>query len=286
MRYDGLREMVVEVTKQPSKEPRIAVFSGLKMATSTQLSQRVQALIGDPAAHAALPGTSRDWLSLQAEVSALPRAGVLVSETFPHQGRWQFALYGFAGRNALQTLGLLMTRLMEEAGLGPLGFLATDYALLIWSLDPVADPAPLLDPDGLREGLGDWLAGNAVMKRSFRNVAIVAGLIQRNMPGQRKTGKQATFSSDILYDTLRKYDPGHLLLRITADEARRGLVDFDRIEDMLARSPGRDHRMLDRVSPMAAPLLLEVGRVPIAGQGRERLAEAEAAALMAEAGLT
>ena len=286
VRYDGLREMVVEVTKQPSKEPRIAVFSGLKLATSTQLSQRVQALIGDPAAHAALPGDSRDWLALQARVSALPRAGVLVSETFPHQGRWQFALYGFAGRNALQTLGLLMTRLMEEAGLGPLGFLATDYALLIWSLDPVTDPAPLLDPVGLREGLGDWLAGNAVMKRSFRNVAIVAGLIQRNLPGQRKTGKQATFSSDILYDTLRKYDPGHLLLRITADEARRGLVDFDRIEDMLARSPGRDHRMLDRVSPLAAPLLLEVGRVPIAGQGRERLAEAEAAALMAEAGLT
>ncbi|WP_304615970.1 ligase-associated DNA damage response DEXH box helicase [Paracoccus sp. (in: a-proteobacteria)] len=286
VRYDGLREMVVEVTKQPSKEPRIAVFSGLKLATSTQLSQRVQTLIGDPSAHGSLPDRSRDWLALQGRVSALPRAGVLVSETFPHQGRWQFALYGFAGRNALQTLGLLMTRLMEEAGLGPLGFLATDYALLIWSLDPVTDPAPLLDPVGLREGLGDWLAGNAVMKRSFRNVAIVAGLIQRNLPGQRKTGKQATFSSDILYDTLRKYDPGHVLLRITADEARRGLVDFDRIEDMLARSPGRDHRILDRVSPMAAPLLLELGRVPIAGQGRERLAEAEAAALMAEAGLT
>ena len=286
VRYDGLRDMVVEVTKQPSKEPRIAVFSGLKLATSTQLSRRVQALIGDPDAHAALPQTCRDWLALQARVSALPRAGVLVSETFPHRGRWQFVLYGFAGRNALQTLGLLMTRLMEDAGLGPLGFLATDYALLIWSLDPVTDPAPLLDPVGLREGLGEWLAGNAVMKRSFRNVAIVAGLIQRNLPGQRKTGKQATFSSDILYDTLRKYDPDHLLLRITADEARRGLVDFDRIEEMLARSPGRDHRMLDRVSPLAAPLLLEVGRVPIAGQGRERLAEAEAAALMAEAGLT
>ena len=193
--------------------------------------------------------------------------------------------YGFAGRNALRTLGLLMSRMMEAAGLGPLGFLSTDYALLIWSLDPVTDPAPLLDRAGLRAGLGDWLGGNAVMKRTFRNVATIAGLIQRNLPGLRKSGKQATFSSDILYDTLRKYDPGHLMLRITADEARRGLVDFDRIEEMLDRSPRLDHRMLDRVSPLAAPLLLEVGRVPIAGQGRERLAEAEAAALMAEAGL-
>ncbi|MFV0383544.1 ligase-associated DNA damage response DEXH box helicase [Paracoccus sp. (in: a-proteobacteria)] len=285
VRYEGLRDMVVEVTKQPAKQPRIAVFSGVKLATSTQLSHRVQALIGDPAAHKGLPTDASNWLDLQAQVSALPRPGVLVSESFPHQGRWHFALYGFAGRNALQTLGLLMTRMMEEAGLGPLGFLSTDYALLIWSLDPVTDPAPLLDRQGLRAGLGNWLAGNAVMKRTFRDVATIAGLIHRNLPGQRKTGRQATFSSDILYDTLHKYDPDHLLLRITADEARRGLVDFDRIDEMLDRSPRHDHRMPGRVTPLAAPLLLEVGKVPISGQGRERLAEAEAAALMAEAGL-
>ncbi len=285
VRYEGLRDMAIEVTRQPSRQPRIAVYSGVKLATSTQLSQRVQALIGDPLSHAALPGPIRDWLALQARISALPRAHVLVSESFPHHGRWHFALYGFAGRNALQTLGLLMTRVMEDAGLGPLGFLATDYALLIWSMDPVRDPAPLLDPAALRQGFGEWLAGNAVMKRSFRGIATIAGLIQRNLPGQRKSGRQSTFSSDILYDTLRRYDPDHLLLRITADEARRGLVDFDRITEMLSHSPTHEHRMLDRVSPLAAPLLLEVGRIPIAGQGRERLAEEEAAALMAEAGL-
>ncbi len=179
-----------------------------------------------------------------------------------------------------------MTRTMEIAGLGPLGFLATDYALLIWSVDPVTDTAALLDREALRAGLGDWLAGNAVMKRTFRNVAIIAGLIQRNMPGGRRTGKQATFSSDILYDTLRRYDPDHLLLRITATEAGRGLVDFGRIEEMLDRSPDLDHRMLDRVSPLAAPLMLEMGRVRIDGQGRARLAEAEAEAMMRDAGLT
>ena len=257
----------------------------MKLATSTQLSHRVQALIGDSTRHWVLPPDTADWLAMQARISTLPQPGVLLSESFPFQGKWHFALYGFAGRNALQTLGLLMTRMMEEAGLGPLGFIATDYALLIWSLDPVTDPAPLLDREGLRAGLGDWLAGNAVMKRTFKNVAVISGLIQRNMPGARKTGKQATFSSDILYDTLRRYDPDHLLLRITADEARRGLVDFDRIEDMLNHSPESDHRMTGRVTPLAAPLLLEYGRVPITGQARERLAEAEAAALMAEAGL-
>lgn len=285
VRMDALREMVIEVTPQPGAQPRIAVFSGVKLATSTQLAHRVLALIGDPARHAELPPDTRDWLRLQARISRLPEPGLLLSESFPHAGLWHFALYGFAGRNALQTLGLLMTREMEAAGLGPLGFLATDYALLIWSLDPVRDPAPLLDGGRLRAGLGEWLGDNAVMKRTFRNVATVAGLIQRNLPGLRKSGRQATFSSDILYDTLRKYDPGHLMLRITADEAGRGLVDFGRIEEMLARSPRQEHRMLDRVSPMAAPLLLEVGKVPIRGEGRERLARIEAETLMREAGL-
>ena len=115
-----------------------------------------------------------------------------------------------------------------------------------WIPSPI--PRRCWTAKALRAGLGDWLSGNTVMKRTFRNVAIIAGLIQRNMPGGRKSGKQATFSSDILYDTLRRYDPDHLLLRITADEARRGLVDFDRIEEMLDHAPHRDHRMLDRVT--------------------------------------
>lgn len=285
VRYDRLREMVVEVTPQPSKTPKIAVFNGLKLATSTELSARVLALIGDPAAWDALPAHTADWLGLQARLSVLPQPGTLTVETFLRGGRAYLCLYGFAGRNAHQTLGLLMTRRMEAAGLGPLGFVATDYALLIWSVDRVTDPAALLTPAGLREGLADWLGDNAVMKRSFRAVATIAGLIQRNLPGARKTGKQATFSSDILYDTLRRHDPGHLLLRVTADEAMRGLVDFGRIEEMLAERPRIVHAHAPHVTPLAAPLLLEAGKVPIRGLGEERLLAAEAARMMAEAGL-
>jgi len=189
--------------------------------------------------------------------------------------------YGFAGRNAQQTLGLLLTQRMEENGLDPLGFVATDYATMIWSLEPVTDPAPLFDATNLRDVLETWLAGNAVMKRTFRASATIAGLIERNLPQSRKTGRQATFSSDILYDTLHKYDPDHLMMQITREEAMRGLVDFGRIEEMLERTKGRvDHITLDRVSPLAAPMLLEVGRVPVVGAARERLLEEETARLM------
>jgi ATP-dependent Lhr-like helicase len=285
VRYEGLKEMTVEVSRSAAKKPRVAVFQGTKFSTSTQLSQRILAMFRQDS-WPALPDHTAAWLSLQRELSRLPSHDRVLVESFPHDGLAHTCVYGFAGRNAQQTLGLLLTRRMETSGLNPLGFVSTDYATLIWGLDPVDDPAPLLRAEGLREGLDDWLKGNAVMKRTFRGAATIAGLIERNLPQARKSGRQATFSSDILYDTLRKYDPDHLLMRITETEALRGLVDFGRIEEFLARTQGRiDHVRLERVSPLAAPMLLEVGKVPIAGEGRERLLAREAAALMAEAGL-
>ncbi len=286
VRYEGLREMTVEVTRRADKKPKVATFMGTKFATSTQLSQRILRLFqqGD---WPELPTNTADWLHLQREVSRLPHPDRLLVESYPHEGRAHTVVYGFAGRNAQQTLGLLLSKRMEELGYDPLGFVATDYATLFWGLNPVRDPSALMDPNALEQGLEQWLAGNALIKRTFRASATIAGLIERNLPSQRKTGRQTTFSSDILYDTLHKYDPDHLLLRITRQEALRGLVDFSRIREMLERTRGRiDFCEIDRVSPLSAPMFLEMGRVPIKGAAEERLLAAETAALMAAAGLS
>jgi ATP-dependent Lhr-like helicase len=286
VRYEGLREMTVEVSRDGAKKPKIATFSGTKFATSTQLSARIQRLFAQNN-WPDLPAHTRDWLELQRTHSQLPEPNRMLIESFPQDGRAQTVFYGFAGRNGMQTLGLLLTKRMEEAGMNPLGFVATDYATLIWSLDPVTDPASLLDPVGLQNGMETWLAGNAVMKRTFRASATIAGLIERNSPQARKSGRQATFSSDILYDTLAKYDPDHLMLDITREEARRGLVDFGRIEEMLERTRGRiDHLTLPRVTPLAAPLFMEMGRVPVKGEAEERLLAEEARRLMESSGLS
>ena len=286
VRYEGLREMTVEVSRNASKTPKVAVFSGTKFATSTQLSDRILTILKQDS-WPDLPPHTAQWLELQRSVSQMPRRGELLLESFPFKGREYLCVYGFAGRNAMQTLGLLLTKRMEELGLDPLGFVATDYATLIWGLEEITDAEPLFDAQALRDGLDGWLAGNAVMKRSFRAVATIAGLIERNTPGQRKSGRQATFSSDILYDTLRKYDPDHLLMQITRQEALSGLVDFGRIEEMLARTRGRTRLLrLDRISPLAAPLLLEVGKVPVKGAAQEKLLERETEEMMRRAGLT
>jgi ATP-dependent Lhr-like helicase len=285
VRFENLKEMEVMVSRDKGRKPRVAVFMGTKFSTSTQLCERILRLIHRDDL-SPLPGHTRDWIALQHAVSRLPRLGEMLVESFPVEGRAHSCIYGFAGKNAMQTLGLLATRRMEQAGLGPLGFVATDYATLIWSLEPILAPEPLFTPEGLQADLDGWLAENALMKRSFRNAATIAGLITRNHPGLRATGRQATFSSDIIYDTLRRYDPDHLLLRITRDEAMRGLIGFARIEEMLQRTQGRiTHLTLDKVTPFAAPLFLEVGRVPVEGAGTEALLAAETRRLMQQAGL-
>ncbi len=285
VRYEGLKEMTVEVSRRADKTPKIATFMGTKFANSTQLSHRILRMFDQPD-WPELPHHTAEWLALQRRHSKLPEADRILVETFPHEGRHHICAYGFAGRNAMQTLGMLMTQRMEDLSLHPLGFVATDYATLIWSLDPVEDPSPLFDASSLRDDFETWLSGNAVMKRTFRGAATIAGLIERNLPQARKTGRQATFSSDILYDTLAKYDPDHLMLRITREEAMRGLVDFGRIEEMLARTAGRiDHVTPKRVTPLSFPMFLEMGRISVAGAGRERMMEEEAQRLMAAAGI-
>jgi len=286
VRYEGMREMVVEVSRTPWKKPKIATFMGTKFATSTQLSDRILRMFRQDD-WPDLPDHTRQWLHLQRKVSRMPERDRLLIESFPHDGREHVVAYGFAGRNAQQTLGLLITKRMEDMGLNPMGFVSTDYATLIWGLEALEDPVPLFARENLMDTMEAWLADNAVMKRTFKGSAIIAGLIDRSLPGaKRKTGRQATFSTDILYDTLRKYDPDHIMLDITRREAMRGLVDFGRIEEMLSRIDGRiDHAKLTRVSPLAAPLFLEPGRIPIAGLADQRLLEDEAARLMQTAGL-
>ncbi|TFL19006.1 ligase-associated DNA damage response DEXH box helicase [Jannaschia formosa] len=286
VRYEGMRELTVEVSPRPDKEPRIATYIGYKWTTSVQLAHRIQDMLHEMRFDA-LPQHTRHWLELQAKHSSLPEPGRLLVEHFPRDGRHHTVIYGFAGTNAHQTLALLVTKGMEEAGLDPLGFVSNDYATMIWGLKPMGDIRPLLSHDGIAVALDSWLKGNAVMKRTFRNAAIIAGLIDRNFPGKRSTGRQAAFSSDILYDTLHRYDPDHLMLRITEEEAMRGHIDFGRVELLLDTVGDRiDQLRLSRVSPLAAPMFLERGIVPIRGKAEGRLLEDEAAKLMAEAGLS
>jgi ATP-dependent Lhr-like helicase len=221
---------------------------------------------------------------MQARRSALPNPDQLLIETFPREGRHYMVVYSFEGWNAHQSLGMLVTRRMETAGLKPLGFVASDYAIATYSLEPVTDPAPLFSKEVLEDEFVDWVQQSSLLKRAFREVAVIGGLVERQHPGKRKTGRQVTFSTDLIYDVLRKYEPDHLLMRAAWDDARAKMTDVGRLADLLDRAERTMlHVSLDKVSPLAVPVLVLIGRERVAQGGTEDALLIEAEALAAEA---
>ncbi len=285
LRFDGLRETEAWVSRAAgSREPKVPAYVGGRLPLSTHLADRVRAMLADPAAWAGLPGPVRDWLGMQRWRSVLPGRDGLLVETFPRGGRWFLVAYCFEGRNAHQTLGMLLTRRLERAGAGPLGFVATDYVLACWSLRPAPDVPALFDEDMLGDDLEAWMDESSLLRRTFRTVAVVAGLIERRHPGREKTGRQVTVSADLIYDVLRRHEPGHVLLRATRLEAARGLTDVARVGALLRRARARlTLRRLDRISPLAVPVLLEIGREQVHGSALDDLLDEAAAALVTEA---
>ena len=94
------------------------------------------------------------------------------------------------------------------------------------------------------------------------------------MPGKRKTLKQVTFSTDLIFEVLEKYDPDHILLIATKEDACRELVSFTRLEDLL-RSYERKQAVfeLPAPSPLSIPILTAANPENIDGEAIEALLE-------------
>jgi ATP-dependent helicase Lhr and Lhr-like helicase len=284
LRFLRLHEMMVECAEGGSGEPMVPAYQGGRLPLTTNLADRIRGLLQDPSGWTMLPGQVHEWLRLQRARSRLPGRTDLLVETFPRGDRWYLVAYCFEGRNAHQTLGMLITRRMERAGFAPRGFVATDYVLGVWSAHRPVNVASLFEQDMLGDDLDAWMGESSMLRRTFRNVAVVAGLVDRHIPGAEKSRKQVTVNTDLIYDVLRKHQPDHVLLRATRADAASGLIDLTRVASMLARVKGRVvHMALSRVSPLAVPVLLEIGRESVRSADDDERLLAEAEAVIAEA---
>jgi len=292
LRFEGLRETDAYVSRSTAKDPAIPSYSGGRFPLTTHLAGRVRIMLADRAAWTKLPAPVSEWLELQAKYSILPSAADVLVETFPRAGKHYLVAYPFEGRLAHQTLGMLLTRRLERAGAKPLGFVCNDYGLAIWGLgdldrllargDLYLDA--LFHQDMLGDDLDAWLAETSMMKRTFRLAAVIAGLIERRHPGREKSGRQVTVSTDLIYDVLRRHDPGHILLEAAYADAATGLLDIARLGDFLARIKGHiRHQPLHRVSPLSVPILLEIGVEAVYGSARDDILRGAHDDLIAEA---
>jgi ATP-dependent Lhr-like helicase len=291
VRFEGLRDTEAFVSRAADKDPMIPSYGGGRFPLSTHLAERVRAILSNPQSWAALPLPVAEWLELQQDRSLLPGKDDVLVETFARSNRHYLVAYPFEGRLAHQTLGMLLTRRLDRAGAMPLGFVANDYGLAIWGRSDLngltssgrLSLGELFDEDMLGDDLDAWLAESSLMKRTFRLAAVIAGLIERRHPGREKSGRQVTMSTDLIYDVLRRHDPHHILLEAAWADAATGLLDIARLGEFLARIRGRiRHQALDRVSPLAVPILLEIGKEQVYG-AHEDILRTAAEDLIAEA---
>ncbi|MBD2843365.1 ligase-associated DNA damage response DEXH box helicase [Erythrobacter rubeus] len=277
LEVESVKDMDV-IVRAAKKSAAIPSYGGLRLPLTTHLATRVQEMLNDRAGWGRFPDDVREWLEVQDYRSQLPAPGELLVESFLHGGKHYTVYYTFEGWNANQSLGMLITRRMDDRGLMPGGFVANDYCLAVWGLKPVEDPKPLLSPDILTHEFTDWVTESHLLRRAFREVAVISGLIERQHPGKRKTGKQVTFSTDLIYDVLKKYEPDHILLEAAWADARARMTDVGRLANLLERSQHElVHVELERVSPLAVPVMTMIGReaVPQGAVDDELLIEAE-----------
>jgi len=275
-RFEGVSGTDCLVSKAHDQSPKVPSWAGGKFPLSTYLAGRVRTMIANKSYWPTLHPQLQEWLQMQSCFSIIPQEDQILVETFPRGNRFHLACYPFEGRLAHQTLGMLLTRRLERLGLDPLGFVANDYAISVWGQKDMArvDMNQLLDQDMLGDDLEEWLEESVLMKRTFRTCAVIAGLIEQNQIGKTKTGRQVTFSSDLIFDVLRRHQPDHILLEAARCEAGEGLLDIRRLSECLTRIAGQvRHQKLDRISPFAVPLMLEIGKVPVNGQALENILE-------------
>ncbi|PRD41013.1 DNA ligase-associated DEXH box helicase [Phyllobacterium phragmitis] len=280
LRFEGIRDNECIASDAAGQDAKIPIYAGGKFPLSTYLAGEVRAMLADPQRWDALPDQVHEWLDVQRLKSVLPKAGELLVETFPRGSRYYMVAYPFEGRLAHQTLGMLLTRRLERAKARPLGFIATDYSIGVWALRDLGGMfrngelplGTLFDEDMLGDDLEAWLDESYLLKRTFRNCAVISGLIERRHPGQEKTGRQVTVSTDLIYDVLRTHEPDHILLQATRADAATGLLDIRRLADMLSRIKGRIvHKNLEQISPLALPVMLEIGKESVAGEANDVL---------------
>jgi ATP-dependent Lhr-like helicase len=292
LRAEGMTEDELLVSRSNSKDPKVPSYPGGKFPLSTHLAERVRRMLADPASWSNLPPAVSGWLKIQQRASSIPAADEVLIETFPRSDRYYLAIYPFEGRIAHQTLGMLLTRRLHRAGALPLGFVANDYALSVWAARDIGrmleagelNLATLFDEDMLGDDLDAWLAETSLMRRTFRTCAIIAGLVDQRHPRQKKNSRQLSISTNLIYDVLRRHDPHHILLEAAYKDAATGLLDIGRLAGFLARIKGRiRHSALQRVSPLAVPLIVELGRESVHGASAEELLKEAAEAMIAEA---
>lgn len=187
----------------------------------------------------------------------------LLVETFETRDGVHCICFPFAGWLVHQALGPLLAYRLSRIQEATYTVTVNDYGIELLSDDPKAfqplqdTPNALFSPDHMVQDLAEAVNLAELMRREFRGVARIAGLLFEGYPHQRKSVRMLQSSAGILFDVLNLYDPDHLLLQQARRDVFQTSFDLPRLTTLLERlqhtpirwtSPGQP-------TPLSLPLV-------------------------------
>lgn len=264
---DSFQGLVAKVRKSKAQSARTPAWMGGRMSLSSELSHRLR-LAWDRMAR-----PDAEWepelqrlapmVQIQAERSVVPRAHQLLVESLHDGDGHHLFLYPFEGRKVHEALASLLAYRLSLLSPQTFNWACNDDGLELLSDQPIpwerVEEANLLDPGHLMDDLSAGFNASELVRRKFRDVATIAGLVFQGFPGATVKERHLLTSTNLLLQVFQDHDPDNLLLRQAQDEMLADQLEFGRLLTWLQSMPEREvvHRVLDKPSPLAFPLFVD-----------------------------
>ena len=259
--------LVAKVRRSKSSTARTPAWMGGRMSLSSELSHRLRW------AWDRMAGDQHDWepelqrlspmVQIQAERSHIPRAHQLLVETFQDDDGHHLFMYPFEGRKVHEALAMLLAYRLSLMSPQTFNWACNDDGLELLSDQPIdwaqIVDANLLDPSHLMDDLSAGFNASELVRRKFRDVATIAGLVFQGFPGAVVKERHLLTSTNLLLQVFQDHDPDNLLLRQAQDEMLADQLEFGRLLLWLQSMSDREvvHCTLDKPSPLAFPLFVD-----------------------------
>jgi ATP-dependent Lhr-like helicase len=237
-----------------TKEPADAARGGSASPDTAAATQFLQAEYALSAANArALTG----HFALQARVSAIPTTEFFLVERYDQRGYLHYFFHALIGRSANDALSRIVAQRVHETKGGNALTTIDDYGFLL-TLKPfqamtAEEWRPLFQRAGAEDALRESLRDSNLVKWQFRGVAQTGLMVPRRVRGEERGARALQWSSEIIFEVLRKHEPDHPLLAEAYSEATLRFLDLPRALGFLEQVGNLpwDFRVTERVSPFS-----------------------------------
>ncbi len=258
-----VRDMTAWVRLAARRSRHVPRWQGTRLPLSSALGEAVLQQLADPQADDPEMQAMQPLLQLQAAWSALPRPGRLLVEAMTSREGFHVFVFPFAGRLVNEGLGTLAAARWARDSPRTFSVSANEYGFELLGADELPLDAAvlrrLLDPARLLEDLQASINVSELARRQFRPIARIAGLVDVGPPRRGKNTRQLQASASLVYEVLRQYDAGSLLLAQAEREVLESQLELAPLRDALERVAACELQLMrpGRLTPLSFPLWAE-----------------------------